>query len=322
MTVTVIGETLVDLVWRSDAAVVTPLAGGSPANLAVGLHRLGVPTTLLTCWGDDVPGALVAEYLGASGLPVVRARSASGRTALALAHIDAATGGADYDFLASWDPLDLPVPGETTLLATGSLAIAVEPGASRVHETCAAFRSRPAGMVAVDLNVRPRVLADRAAYRASAERSAAVADVVKASAEDLAWLYPGRSPSAAARDLLGLGPGLVVLTDGAEGAHVFMAGTETSVPSPPVRVVDTIGAGDAFQASLLAGLLHDGRPRLPADRETLERLIRRAVTAGALTCGRAGARPPGPAELEAAVAAGRERDRAGEGARHAGGPAA
>ncbi|MGC5011423.1 carbohydrate kinase family protein [Streptosporangium sp. DT93] len=305
MTAVVIGETLVDLVWRSDAAVVTPLAGGSPANLAVGLHRLGVPTTLLTCWGDDIPGALVAEHLGASGLPVVRARTASGRTALALAYVDATTGGADYDFLAAWDPLDLPVPEGATLLATGSLAIAVEPGASRVHETCGSFRSRPGGMVAVDLNVRPRAQADRAAYRATAERFAAVADVVKASTEDLSWLYPGIPPSEAARDLLGLGPDLVVLTDGAGGAHGFTAGTEVSVPARSVRVVDTIGAGDAFQASLLAGLLHDGRPRLPADRAALERLVHRAVAAGALACERAGARPPDLTELEAAVATGR-----------------
>ncbi|PBC70167.1 fructokinase [Streptomyces sp. TLI_235] len=306
MSAVVIGEVLVDLVWRTGCESLAALPGGSPANVAVGLHGLGRPVTLVTCWGDDLPGALVRSHVRATGLPVVRAESASGRTTLALAHVDTATGGATYDFLASWDPLSLPLPPDATLLATGSLAVVAEPGASRVAAACREFRSRPGAAVAVDLNVRPGVQPDRAVYGRAVERIAATADVVKASTEDLAWLFPDRAAGAAARELLGLGPRLVVVTDGANGATAYTGGTEVSVPAPAVRVVDTIGAGDAFQAALLAGLLRqdaDGRHQVqvPEDRDGLEQLLRRAVAAGALACERAGAHPPGLDQLEAAL---------------------
>lgn len=308
MSAVVIGEVLVDLLWRTGTATVSPFPGGSPANVAVGLHRLGRPTTLVTCWGEDPPGALVRDHLLGTGVPVERAESASGRTTLALAYIDPASGGATYEFLASWDPVALPLPPDATLLATGSLAIVVEPGAGRVLTACQEMRSRPGGAVAVDLNVRPGIEPDRAAYRRAAERFVATADLVKASTEDLAWLYPELTPAQAARLLLGQGPRLVVVTDGDRGAAAYAAGAEASVPAPAVRVVDTVGAGDAFQAALLAALLHeepDGRQlvRLPEDRDGMEQLLRRAVTAGALACERAGANPPGLAELEAALSA-------------------
>ncbi|MCF6525402.1 carbohydrate kinase [Streptomyces sp. JJ36] len=296
------GEVLVDLVWRTGAEAVAPVPGGSPANVALGLHRLGRPVRLATCWGQDPPGALVGDYLRGTGLPVARAESASGRTTLALAYVDDRTGAATYDFLAAWDPLALPVPAEATLLHTGSLAVVVEPGAGRVLEACRAMQARPAGAVSVDLNVRPGVQPDREAYRAAAERIAGAADVVKASDEDLAWLYPGVPPVTAAGTLLALGPRLVVVTRGGDGATGLVHGEEVSVPAPPVSVVDTIGAGDAFQAALLAGLLRrqaDGSHRvvLPGTRGRLERLLTQAVTAGALACTRLGAQPPTRAEL-------------------------
>ncbi|MBA2950438.1 PfkB family carbohydrate kinase [Streptomyces himalayensis] len=306
MTAIVIGEALVDLVWRTGAASVSPVPGGSPANVAVGLHRLERTVRLTACWGDDPPGALVREYLHATGVPIDRAESASGRTTLALAYVDEATGAATYDFLASWDPLRLALPPDVTLLHTGSLAIVVEPGAERVRQACHDVRSRPGGAVAVDLNVRPGVQPDRAAYRGAVERIVSTADVVKASDEDLAWLYPDRLPGDAARDLLAMGPHLVVTTYGAKGARGLVAGADVMVAAPPVKVVDTIGAGDAFQAALLAALLQpseDGthRVRLPEDHDDLERLLHQAVTAGALACEHAGAHSPTRAQLDAAL---------------------
>ncbi|NWF30400.1 carbohydrate kinase [Streptomyces sp. PKU-EA00015] len=306
MTAVVIGESLVDLVWRSGGTTIVPIPGGSPANVAVGLHRLERPVRLTSCWGDDPPGVLVRDHLYATGVPIDRAESASGRTTLALAYVDDATGAATYDFLATWDPLLPELPSDATLLHTGSLAIVVEPGADRVVQACRAIRSRPGGAVAVDLNVRPRVQPDRAAYRRAVERIVATADVVKASDEDLAWLYPDRQPVDAARELIGMGPRLVVTTIGAEGARGLLAGAEVTVAAPPVKVVDTIGAGDAFQAALLAGLLlprEDGthRVHLPEDRDALEHLLRQAVSAGALACERAGAQPPTRAQLDAAL---------------------
>ncbi|MGW7287666.1 carbohydrate kinase family protein [Streptomyces sp. NPDC054847] len=306
MTAVVIGEALVDLVWRSGGASIAPIPGGSPANVAVGLHRLDRPVRLTSCWGDDPPGVLVGDYLYATGVPIDRVESVSGRTTLALAYVDDATGAATYDFLANWDPLLSELPSDVTLVHTGSLAIVVEPGADRVVQACREIRSRPGGAVSVDLNVRPAVQPDRAAYRRAVERIVATADVVKASDEDLAWLYPDRQPGDAARDLSDRGPRLVVTTSGAEGARGLLVGTDVTVAAPPVKVVDTIGAGDAFQAALLAGLFRpreDGthRVHLPEDRHALEHLLRQAVTAGTLACEQAGAQPPTRAQLDAAL---------------------
>ncbi|OEV05607.1 PfkB family carbohydrate kinase [Streptomyces oceani] len=318
MTSTVIGEVLVDLVWRTGASTIVPIPGGSPANVAIGLHRLGRPTTLATCWGDDPPGSLVAEYLRDTGLPVRRATSGSGRTTQALAYVDGDSGAATYDFLAAWDPQRLSIPPEVRLLHTGSLAIVVQPGAEEVLNACQEVRGRDGGAVAVDLNVRPAVQPDRAAYRRAVERVATTADVIKASDEDLSWLYPGDSPEEAARQVLGQsGARLFVLTRGASGATGYLAAadaeegsvSEVTVPAPAAAVVDTIGAGDSFQAALLAALLTDSGSgeacavRLPSDATGLRDVLLQAVTAGALACGRAGAQPPTREELDEALRA-------------------
>ncbi|MEW1865758.1 carbohydrate kinase [Streptomyces sp. NPDC088194] len=303
----VVGESLVDLVWRTGADTVRPAPGGSPANVAIGLHRLGRPVALITCWGDDPPGVLVARYLTGTGLDVRRAPAADGRTTVALAYVDAASGSATYDFLASWAPESIPVGEDTALLHTGSLAVVVEPGAEQVLAACRDVHGRPGRAVAVDLNVRPAVQPDRAAYRTAVERLAAVADVVKASDEDLGWLWPDQDPAVSARALLGHGPRLVVLTRGAAGATGFTPAAEVSVPAPEVTVADTIGAGDAFQSALLAGLFGphpDGSTgvRLPSGPRELERVLRACVVAGALATTRPGAQPPTADELRAATA--------------------
>jgi fructokinase len=303
MTVAVIGEVLVDLVWRTGADQVVPLPGGSPANVAIGLHRLGRPVTLVTCWGDDPPGALVDAHLASTGVDVHRVESASARTMLALAYVDATSGGATYDFLPRWDPVELPVDPQISLLHTGSLAAVVEPGATRVLEACRRMQGRPGHAVAVDLNVRPSVLPDRAAYRDATSRLARVADVVKASDEDLQWLYPELSPESAARTLLELGPRMVVVTHGPRGATGITADHEIRVAAPSLHVVDTIGAGDAFQASLLDALLgpRDGSGigvRLPATRAELEHVLHTCARAGAIACSRAGAQPPTWQEIQ------------------------
>ncbi|MEE4545594.1 carbohydrate kinase [Streptomyces sp. V4-01] len=306
--IVVVGESLVDLVWHTAAGTVRPSPGGSPANVAIGVHRLGRPVTLVTCWGDDPPGALVATYLAGTGLDVLRAPATTGGTTVALAYVDEETGSATYDFLASWAPDHIPVGEDTALLHTGSLAVVVSPGAEQVLEACRRLHGREGRAVAVDLNVRPAVQPDRAAYRSAVERLARVADVVKASDEDLRWLWPGQDPAASARDLLAGGPRLVVLTRGADGATGFLPGAEVSVAAPRVSVADTIGAGDAFQSALLAGLFaahSDGTAtvRMPADALELERVLRDCVVAGALATTRTGAQPPTAEELRTAAAA-------------------
>jgi fructokinase len=304
--IVVVGESLVDLVWHTAAGTVRPSPGGSPANVAIGLHRLGRPVTLVTCWGDDPPGALVAEYLAGTGLDVLRAPTMSGGTTVALAYVDEVSGSATYDFLTSWAPDRVPVGEDTALLHTGSLAVVVAPGAEQVLQACRRLHGRSGRAVAVDLNVRPAVQPDRAVYRTAVERLARVADVVKASDEDLSWLWPGQDPAASARTLLGYGPQLVVLTRGPDGATGFLPGAEVSVAAPRVTVADTIGAGDAFQSALLVGLFGphpDGATtvRIPSGPQELEQVLRDCVVAGALTAARHGAQPPTAEELHTAI---------------------
>ncbi|MDT0344357.1 carbohydrate kinase family protein [Streptomyces litchfieldiae] len=291
--VTVVGEALVDLLWRTGARELSAVPGGSPANVAVGLHRLERPVTLLTAWGDDPPGALVNDHLVTTGVEVRRVPADSARTIVALAYLGA-DGAATYDFLADWAPLELPVPEDTTVLHTGSLAVVIEPGASRVLDLCRRERAR-GRTVAADLNVRPAVQPDRDAYREVCLRLAGAVDVVKASDEDLAWLFPDREPAVAARALLAAGPRLVVVTLGAEGAFAVTAEDEVRVAAPVVDVVDTVGAGDTFQATLLDAIAENGGP--PAGREALAAVLARCAEVAAVTCTRVGADPPYRAEL-------------------------
>ena len=302
MTIAVVGEVLVDLVWPMGSDRIVPHPGGSPATVAIGLHRLERQVTLLSCWGDDPPGALIDSYLAVAGVAVHRLPSASRRSTIAHAYLDPSTGSATYDFLAAWDPIEISVPADTTLLHTGSLAAVVEPGATPILKTCRALRNRPGCAVSVDLNVRPAALPDRETYRAQIERLTREADIVKASDEDLAWLYPGLDPEDAARALLTLGPKLVVLTRGSDGASALTTEHQVSLPAPKVQVADTIGAGDAFQATLLDALVQpDAGIHIPTTAAELTSILRRCITAGAIACTRHGARPPTREEINVAI---------------------
>lgn len=300
MTIAVVGEVLVDLVWPIGSDRIVPHPGGSPANVALGLHRLDRQVTLLSCWGDDPPGALIDSYLAVTGLPVRRLSSASRRSTVAHAYVDPSTGSATYDFLTAWDPIEITVPAETTLLHTGSLAAVIEPGATPILKTCRALRNRPGCAVSIDLNVRPAALPNREAYRAQVERLTREADIVKASDEDLAWLYPELNPEDAARALLIHGPKLVVLTHGPRGATGMTTEHHVTLPAPKVKVADTIGAGDAFQAALLDALVQpDAGVRIPTNATDLSSVLRRCITAGAIACTRHGAQPPTREEINA-----------------------
>jgi fructokinase len=305
--VTVVGEVLVDLLWRSGTAHVVPVPGGSPANVAVGLKRLGRPATLVTAWGDDPPGAMIEAHLESCGLDVRRVPGTTGRSMLAMAYLDE-DGSATYDFLASWAPEELPVPDDTSVLHTGSLAAVIDPGAYRVFRLCREFYGQPGRAVVADLNVRPSVQPDRNAYRTTALRLAGATDVVKASDEDLAWLFPDHDTADAARVVLEHGPRLVVVTLGSEGAMAVTDDAEVRVAAPSIAVADTVGAGDAFQAALLDSLAERAgeaaaaaRYPLPEEVDELSDVLAKCVAAAAINCTRIGADPPTAEELAALV---------------------
>ena len=168
----------------------------------------------------------------------------------------------------------------------------------------------------------PAALPDRGTYRAQAERIVREADILKASDEDLLWLYPGQSAEKSAHLLHAMGPRLVVVTQGPRGAFAVTAGQQAAVPAPSVEVIDTIGAGDAFQAALLNALMQpDGTVEIPATHHELKAILLRCALAGALACTRAGAQPATRDEIsEAGTAAranrGRELDGDAPGCAH------
>src|SRR4029453_8092141 len=220
----VIGEALVDLVGQRGSRMFVAHPGGSPANVALGLGRLGDPVTLMTHLGRDAFGEMISSHLQASGVRVVGA-DAESKTSLAVATL--AAGIATYDFRIEWDIGDVePLPVETPCLHTGSLATVLEPGRTRVQNLLEHEHQRGRVTISYDPNVRPALLGTPEAARPGIEHLVALSDVVKVSDEDLEWLYPDRRDEDVARDWLALGAPLVVVTRGGEGVFAVTADLE------------------------------------------------------------------------------------------------
>ena len=197
------------------------------------------------------------------------------------------------------------VPPATEVLHFGSLASWTPPGDERILALARAMRDRGTVLVSYDPNIRPRLLGDPDRGLRMAERSVRLAHLVKASAEDIDWLYPRWSAADVARHWLRLGPAVVIITDSASGADAFTAaGPPVHRPACEVTVVDTTGAGDSFTAGLLNSLIRQGR-HSPAElarctEPDLTAALDDAIIAASLTCQRPGAEPPTIAEVEAA----------------------
>ena len=302
----VIGEALIDLVL--DPATEHPTGapaylahpGGSPFNVAVGLSRLGDPSVLLARLSADAFGRQLRAHAEANGVDLTRAVAATESSTLAVVSLDA-DRNATYDFYRTstadwqWTAAELGVvPADADWIHTGSLASWIDPGASVIEEL---LTSRPNSVISYDPNIRPLLLTDHDAAVARVERFVALATVVKASAEDLAWLYPGHGFDEVLQRWRQLGPRVVVVTDGGNGARAVAGdGEPFTVPAKPITVVDTVGAGDAFMAGLIHALHRDG---LDAVRAAVDE----AILVAALTCSRAGANPPTEAELQSALTA-------------------
>ncbi len=302
--VLVIGEALVDVVHARDGAV-TEHVGGSPANVALGLGRLGRGVDLLTWLGPDARGRRIAEHLAASGAALVPGSDGAERTSVATAHL-ADDGGATYEFDLTWRIPETwaSPPGPPIAVHTGSIAAVLEPGAGDVARILAAHRT--SATLTYDPNLRPSLMPPPERTRQVVERVVAMADVVKVSDEDLAWLAPD-DPLGLAQEWATAGPALVVVTRGGAGAAAWTgAGVHVDVAAPPVTVADTVGAGDSFMAGLIdglwgAGLLGpDARSALRAvDTVTLRSVLERCAVIAAITVGRPGADPPTAAEVAA-----------------------
>jgi fructokinase len=308
--VCVIGEALIDLVMdpatASSAGPKGYLAhpGGSPFNVAVGLARLGQPTQLLGRLSGDAFGRQLRAHAEANGVDLGYAVDAAEPSTLAVVSLDA-DRNATYDFYRTgtadwqWSAAELDrMPAGTEWLHTGSLASWIEPGAAVIAAQLRRRRAEQPVVVSYDPNIRPALLTDHGAALAQVEAMVGLADVVKASAEDLDWLYPGQDADRVLRRWRELGPTVLVMTDGGRGARFLDAdGEVATVPSRPVAVVDTVGAGDAFMAGLINALIGSG---FSAGSAVPAGVVDEAILVAALTCARAGANPPTAAELAAA----------------------
>lgn len=299
----VCGEAIIDFTptqCGADEGFV-PRPGGSPLNVAVGLARLGTASGFFGRISKDPFGRQLHGYLECNGVDLTLLRRGSEPTALAFV-MNNEQGDAEYVF--RWEATadrrlvahDLPeaLPERVAALHVGSLATTLEPAAS----TLEALTEREKGwrLVSFDPNVRPPLVPDRAAYLERLERLVASADLVKVSDDDLGWISPEEPAEEIARRWQDSGPALVVVTRGADGVFAVAANGVAEAGTPRVKVVDTVGAGDAFTSGLLAWLAEHGR----LDRVSLERLGRPeldqalefAARVAALTCTRAGADPP------------------------------
>lgn len=294
-TALVVGEALVDVVARADGSV-SEHAGGSPANVAVGLARLGRGVVLATALGDDHYGELVVDHLTDSGVRLSGRSVVPGQlTSSARAVLDVA-GAATYTFDVRWQPELAGIPDDVLVVHTGSMAAAIEPGASAALGLLQ--ERQPRSTISYDVNARPALMGDPEAARARVKQFAALSDVVKASDEDLAWLAPGTTWQETAAEVLALGPAAVVVTHGAQGAAVVTREGTVTATAPEVDVVDTVGAGDSFNAALLDALW--SRDLLGADRRDAlgalslaewHGVVLYAARLAALSTTRAGAEP-------------------------------
>lgn len=295
-TVVVIGESLVDIVTtQSGHRSIHP--GGSPLNVAVGLGRLEIPTELATRIGDDPHGELISSHLTDAGVTLQDGSRGAARTSTARASIDA-DGSATYDFDIFWDFQELHVEAPL-VVHTGSLATILEPGASRIDD---ALRRLPENtLITFDPNIRPSLAPPRETTQMRVENFASLAHIVKMSEEDAAWLYPDIGARAVAEIFTSLGVQLFVLTRAERGCIVASHNTLKHLPTKPVAVVDTIGAGDAFMSGLIYEALCSGAANQLTTGTSKENLIdtcvQTALRSAAITVARAGANPPNRHDL-------------------------
>lgn len=300
MSFLVIGECVADIVRApaGSGAADRVHPGGSPANVACGLALLGRDVTLLTQLADDPSGRLIEAHLKGAGVRIALG-GAPARTPSAVVGLDD-RGRATYTFDIAWtleggDPAD----ASPSHVHIGSIAAVTAPGADTVLAETERLRDR--ATVSYDPNVRPELMGEHTEAVARVERCVALSDLVKASDEDLAWLYPGEDPQTVAARWLALGPAVVLVTRGADGSLALTRRDTVAVGAPPVSVVDTVGAGDSFMSAVLDALAGQDRTTLGAlSAEELAGLLARAGAAAAVTVSRAGAQPPDRAELDAA----------------------
>ena len=305
------GDALIDMIPAADddgRPAWAAYPGGAVFNTAVALGRLETPAGLLTGLSSDGFGAMLRAALAAAGVDWGLSVATDRKTTLAF--VTLRDGHAAYSFHDEGSALRMlraedvpPLPDAVRALFFGGVSLAAEPCGAAFEALQA--REGAGRTVMLDPNIRPSFVADAAAYRARLGRMIGRADIVKLSDEDLAWLDPADRPLAARmRAILDSGPELVVVTRGRAGAAAMTrSGLDLAAPARQAVVVDTVGAGDAFNAGLLARLHELGALDPPAlgalDAAALRSALEQATAAAAVAVSRAGAQPPTRRELAA-----------------------
>ena len=304
----VIGEALIDLAAPAEDGSSVARPGGSPMNVAVGLARLGQRTAFAGRLSADPFGTILQRHLDRSAVDLRHVVTATEPSTIAL--VELADGHATYqfvlgaDFLWSADELAF-LPGGARAVHFGSLASWLPPGDAAIAAVVSRLRCGGSVLISYDPNVRPSLQPDHVSARQQIERSVSLAHVVRASLDDVRWLYGEHADAdAVARKWLALGASFIVITMGADGATGWASGQRpVSRPAFPAAVMDTVGAGDAFTSGLLDALarrdlLAPGRLVALNDAATLASVIDDASRIAGITCGRAGANPPSRAEAD------------------------
>jgi fructokinase len=295
----VIGEVLIDLI--PDGSDRTPIVGGGPANTAKALSKLGIDTQFIDGISTDDYGQMAMDELVSSGVKLDYVKYSDKPTCLAVVSLsDSASASyefvientATFDFTSDWLPN--PQTERPSLLHIGTLATAIEPGASVLFKWAQSIAK--IAPIVFDPNIRPAVINDRKQYLMQVERWVSISSAVKVSDEDIRWLYPGKVIYEIANKWLEVGVELVVVTLGEKGITAYRKNEQVSVDAVKVVVADTVGAGDTVGAVLVEAIVNNGLDKLSG--EVLKTMLNRAVKAAAITVSRTGANPPSKEEID------------------------
>jgi fructokinase len=323
--IVVIGEALIDLIEsKADSGSYQAVVGGANANVAIALARAGTPQQLLARISSDSFGQKIRTRLETNGVGLDYAIDAPEATSLAIASIGV-TGGAKYSFYvegtADWNFTREELPTAKTLseigakaLQFGCLTMALGPGNAVIEAWVAEFFKAGSLTLSHDINVRPALGFEAKLERERVERINSISHVVKASDDDINWLYelaPGSSVDDIVWNWVGSTNQIVFVTRGPDGVSIYRKDkVRIDVPSRAVQVQDTVGSGDTFCAHMLSGLFAidalgvDPDQKLAAvTSEQLVEITRVAAIAASIACERVGAEPPTKAELAAVIAA-------------------
>jgi fructokinase len=299
------GEALIDMLPRQSTLgedAFAPHAGGAVFNTAIALGRLGAKTQFLCGLSTDFLGDILRDKLVEAGVDAAPSPALDGPCTVAFVKlVDGQATYAFYDENSAMRSLtagDLPDITANALFF-GGISL-VGDGCGQVYEDLMLEQSK-SRVTMIDPNIRPGFIRDEGAYRDRIERMMAAADIIKLSDEDLGWLRGDGDLAELARGLLSDRTRLVCITEGAKGVTGYMRGASVFVAAPKAEVVDTVGAGDTFNAGVLAGLDEAGALTKPAleglDEETLRSALTLGAQAAAITVSRAGANPPKRGEL-------------------------